>query len=113
MPGGIIPGGGGLIPGTLGGGAIGIPIIGYPRAIGIGGLITGPLPGMPIGKGTPIGGIACIDLYIGVSLPTCYFAAPSPTRLAVYAGGASALIVTIFSPLSKTKPRARFISLSF
>jgi len=92
---------------------MGIPIIGYPLASGIGGLIGGPLPGIPIGKGTPNGGIAYIDLAIGANLPTCYLVAPSPTRLAVYAGGASALIVTIFSPLNSTKPSALLISLSF
>ena len=51
-------------------------------------------------------------LPIGWALPGPANPAPSPILLAYYDGGASALIVTIFSPLSKTKPSALFYSLS-
>lgn len=112
MPGGgIIPGGGPLIGGIYpgmpipGGGAIGLPI---------------PIPGAPTplpGPANPYGacypnGVICTALPIGYALPGAPLAAPSPTLLAGYDGGASALIVTIFSPLNNTNPNALFCSLS-
>ena len=58
----------------------------------------------------------CTPLCIGTPLPIggaygCLM--PSPIFLTGLLGGASALMVTIFSPLSKIKPRDLFISLSF
>ena len=58
-------------------------------------------------------GACYIVLYIGRAWPMPPIAAPSPTLRPAYAGGASALIVTMLSPRSKTRPSARFISRSF
>lgn len=112
MPGGgIIPGGGGpLIGGAMPGG-------GMPIGCPIGGLIIPgaptPLPGpaKPAGAYCPIGA-NCTALPIGYALPGPALVAPSATLLVDYDGGASALIVTMFSPRNRTKPRALFCSLS-
>ena len=58
-------------------------------------------------------GVTCIALPIGLALPGPPAAgAPSPTLLEGYAGGASADMVTMLSPLSRTKPSALFCSRS-
>jgi len=100
--GGAIPGGGGpLTPG--GGGPLGIiPMLGAPT--------PRPGPASPAGA-CPIG-VICIALPAACAFPGPP-APPSPISLAGWEGGASALIVTMFSPLRRTRPRARFISLSF
>ena len=125
MPGGgIIPGGGGRIPGGIIPGGGGPLIGGACPGIGAGGLaIPGGIifiPGAPTplpGPAKPAGacypsGVICTALPIGCALPGPPTAAPSPILLAGYDGGASALIVTMFSPLRRTKPRALFCSRS-
>lgn len=106
-----------------------MPALGYPIIIG-----GGPLPagGWPWGRGgigippkptprpgpaKPAGacpiGVTCMALPIGFALPgPPATGAPSPTLREGWAGGASALIVTILSPRSSTRPRALFYSRS-
>jgi hypothetical protein len=113
--------GGGIIPG--GGPLIGIPGGGPMPGGGIGGRIPGgggpegaptPLPG-PASPGAgyyPIGA-SYTALPIGCAFPGPACAAPSATLLYADEGGASALIVTMFSPLNRTNPSALFYSRSF
>ena len=91
------------------------PLIGAGPLIGIPGApIPTPLPGPAKPAGAYyITGATYIDLAIGCALPIPPIDAASPTLLPAYAGGASALIVTMFSPLRSTSPRALFISRSF
>ena len=91
------------------------PLIGAGPRIGIPGApIPTPLPGPAKPAGACcISGATYIDLAIGYALPIPPIVAASPTLLPAYAGGASALIVTMFSPLNSTSPRALFISRSF
>ena len=95
----------------LGGG----PLIGAGPLIGMPGApIPTPLPGPARPPGAYcIIGATCIDLPIGYALPIPPMPADSPTRLPAYAGGASALIVTMLSPLNSTRPSALLISRSF
>ena len=77
------------------------------------GIMAGPPTPLP-GPASPAG---AYDPATYIALPIAWArpgppAAPSPTYLAGCDGGASALIVMIFSPLSKTRPRARLISRS-
>ena len=111
MPGGIIPGGGGPL--------IGGPCIPGGAMPGMGGLII-PIPGAPTplpGPASPAGayypiGASCTALPIGCAFPGPAVVAPSATRLDGYVGGASALMVTMFSPRRSTNPSALFYSRS-
>ena len=80
--------------------------------IGIPGKPT-PLPGPASPAGAAPNGVTYMALPIGLARPGPVPLTPSPTRLAGYAGGASALIVTILSPRSSTNPSALFYSRSF
>jgi hypothetical protein len=91
---------------------------GAPGGGGLVGIIPNPGAPTPLpGPANPYGayypkGVIYTALPIGCALPGPAMPAPSPILRVGYEGGASALMVTIFSPLSNTNPSALFCSLS-